>query len=110
MFIVGPDGKETTDYIEVFGQDSDSFQKAVREARQRLMDFVEKQGKEAKQTPAYVEHLVDSNRRQQAALVKSWSFDEPCNSANVLEFLTEAPDVAQQIDAFAADRGKFVAI
>jgi hypothetical protein len=42
-----------------------------------------------------------------AALVKSWSFEEPCTPASVREFLKEAPQVADAVVAAADDHSRF---
>ena len=44
-----------------------------------------------------------------AALVADWSFDEECTHENIIKLLTEAPQIANAINIFAARRKDFFA-
>lgn len=101
-------GKDTEDWILVRGADSDAFQLAARKSRVATLDYLEKHGAEARKTEAYISFTVEENTRLQAHFVADWSFDEPCTVDNVVELFASAPGIAEQVDAFAGQRGKFV--
>ena len=64
--------------------------------------------KTCKDDPEKQERLeTEAVRKQVAALVVDWSFDEECTEANVCKFLADAPQIQEQIDSFAAVRSNF---
>ena len=52
--------------------------------------------------------MEQQQKEMQASLVSAWSFEEPCEQANVLELFKCAPYVAEQVEAHASKRGQFV--
>ena len=92
------------DWIEVVSSLSDAF----RDARDKaLQDAGETSalGDEDKRKGA----LADVRERMHAALVKAWSFDEPCTPENVRAFLKEAPQVSDAVTIAADDHRRFFA-
>jgi hypothetical protein len=108
MRVLAPNGKETGDTITVRGSDSDIFQRAKRKANRALTDFLEDKGIDARGSDEYLDFQTQQQILLQSALVVDWSFEEPCTPDAVVELLTEAPDVARQIDEFASKRERFV--
>lgn len=105
-------GKETGDWLIVHGVDSDAFRNANNRMRREILDYLEANGgpDQCLKTDAYAEFTEQAKARVQAALIHSWSFPEPCTPEAKLELLIEAPDVANQVDAFSGKRERFVAI
>lgn len=101
-------GQETGDWIKVRGHDSEDFQRANRRMRRELLQYLEKKGATAKATDEYLDFTSGQQRELQASLVMEWSFEEPCTKENVLELFKNAPDVAEQVDAFSGKRERFV--
>jgi len=81
-------------WIDVLGTDSDTFQKVKRKLN---IDVIG-----GKIKPDEVEaHLI-------AALIVAWSFDEECNDTNKRELLSNSPSLAEAIDRAASKRANFV--
>lgn len=101
-----PDGKPTDHWLQVRHVYSDAFQAAeeasMREIQERILALGEKPdaGKIA-------EAKRDGTNRLLSSLVAAWSFDKPCTPENVQAFLANAPQIAEQINRFAADAKRF---
>lgn len=103
-----PDGTETNEFLVVLGADSKAFRgakaKADRDKLEALKALNNKQ-------PAKVATIqADITRELVASLVVGWSFDEPCDKANVNKFLSDSPQIQEQIDLFAGGRANFFAV
>jgi len=98
-----PDGTPSEHWIRIRGVDSDHFRAADAAARRRMADdlAVFKDDSKAQQL------LERVSRELIAELVIEWSFKTPCTRENVLKLLTEAPQIAQEIDTLAARRRLF---
>lgn len=88
-----PDGTDNGDYLMVIGADSASAQEAKQEMLRTLAT------KEITQTEARNIWIQ--------GFIKSWSFDDKCTFESKIEFLANAPKIAEAIDLFAADEGNF---
>ena len=110
VLLQDPDGKPTQDWIHVLGMDSDIFQRATRRMRINIMAYLEEKGLESKATDEYAEFTAVEQRKLQASLVTSWSFDEPCTAENVIELLTNAPYIGTQLDDAASKRSQFASV
>lgn len=103
-----PDGKPTDHWLQVRHVWSDAFQAAeeasMREIQERIIALGDKpdDGEVAKAKR-------DGTNRLLASLVSAWSFDEECTPDNVAAFLAKAPQIAEQINRFAADAKRFFA-
>lgn len=101
-----PDGSPTDEWLVVRHVWSDDFQKAeeaaMRQARETIMGL----GKDAKP-----EAVADVQRESRisllASLIAGWSFDAECTPESAAEFLTQAPQIADKINDFAADSKAF---
>lgn len=108
----GPDGKPTPHWIRVRGADSDAFKAAERELRRGIIGYVEDNdgNPDARKKPEY-QQLTDRLKLDgQVALVKAWSFAEPCTVENVKLLFAQAPYIADQVDTFAGKRELFVSV
>lgn len=101
-----PDGSPTDHWLLVRHVWSDAFQKAEdaaqREARETVMGMGENPDREA-----VAEVQRAARVRLLASLVAGWSFDAECTPDAVADFLAQAPQIADAIDRFAADRKRF---
>lgn len=98
-----PDGTPTAHRIRIRGIDSDAFRTAKAESSRKLAEMTLAQEKAAFETSA----IEAENRRLLASLVISWTFPMDCTPENVANLLAEAPQIAQQINNLAAQRGLF---
>ena len=98
--LVFPDGSPSKHWLLVRSIQSDAFREIVAEdsRRQILNSSVEKD--EDKVTPATHTELL-------CTLIAGWSFEQECTDENKHKFLTEAPQVADEIDKFAANKKRF---
>lgn len=112
LMLKDPAGKETEDWVKVYGIDSDNFRRATNQMRRDTLAYLEANGgpSVATKTDAYADFTHGQRLKVQVALVADWSFKEECSPANIIELLTNAPDVADQIDEFSSKRERFVAI
>ncbi len=97
-----PDGTKSEHSIHILGTDSDLFrQKEMDEKRRAVTDS---RGKE----PVEMEQLrKEAQLRLLSCLITSWTFEEECTEENKINFLREAPQVAEAINTHAADRALF---
>ena len=101
-----PDGQPTGHWLQVRHVYSDAFQMAeeasMREVQERILALGEKPDPEK-----IAEAKRDGTNRLLSSLVAAWSFDKPCTPENVQAFLANAPQIAEQINRFAADAKRF---
>lgn len=96
-------GKESNEFIIVRSVDSDAFREAEAEGRRDALKAAQVEDIAERRQMAR-----ESTLRMQVALVKDWSFDEPCTEENVREFLKGAPHISDAIDQLAAKRSLFL--
>lgn len=101
-----PDGQQTEEWLLVRHVWSDAFihaeESSLREARDAILAMGDKSD------PAEVAKLqASAKRRVLASLVAGWSFDMPCTPESAADFLANAPQIAEQINTFAADSKGF---
>lgn len=96
------DGTDSGQWLLVRGTDSDAFRRSRFEAAEKVSSVDEgatEWDRAQVMDAAILENLV--------SLVAGWSFKEPCTPEAIREFLTNAPQVAADIDRVAADRAHF---
>lgn len=110
LIVLDAEGNDSGERITVFGVDSDAFRKAERRHRRKLLSFLDGKAGDKKLTesPEYVSFVEKAETELQAALIKDWTFEEPCTEENKLQLLQEAPYIARQVDEFAGKRSNFV--
>ena len=99
-----PDGTTSEHWLLVRGVDSDSFRRTETKSKQRVVELLA---------------LPDDNTREEkiseveidciASLVADWSFPQELTHEAVVSFLTEAPQIREQVNSFAARRSVFFA-
>lgn len=99
-----PDGTLSPHKLRVRGVDSDAFRIAETDSKRRVMEAAQLF---AKDPELQSKMRRDERHRLLAALVASWTFDEPCTIENVIAFLAEAPQIADQLDRVATRRSLF---
>lgn len=97
-----PDGTPTEHKLRIRSIDSDAFKRADAESRRRLLDVTLLDDREKA-----AQVLQEEKLKVLAALVISWTFNKPCTPESVLEFLREAPQIAEQIDRLGSRRALF---
>jgi hypothetical protein len=100
-----PDGTPTEHYISVRGVDSDAFRIAEAEQRRKAVSIAS-----IEDDAARLAAINESRIEMIASLVIGWSFPEDCSKKNILNFLREAPQIADQIDTVAGRRSLFFAL
>lgn len=110
-------GEMSDEWLLLLGKDSDVAHKVEldldRQVRKRLSG-IDSKDKEAlaKATKELEDSAPDRVREQIASLVVDWSWadEQPCTRDNVIEFLREAPQVADSIDTLTSNRALFFAL
>ena len=97
-----PDGSKSDDWLMIRGIDSDAFREADDEACRKAFELaaIEDELDRKEAFKSQKNNLV-------ASLVIGWSFDVECTKENVIEFLTEAPQIADQVSQVARKRALF---
>lgn len=97
-----PNGKPTKHFLMIRGIDSDEFREAQAKQNRALLNASELSDLDR-------EKLIDEfGNKLICSLVISWSFDEEFNQTNLLNWLSESPQVADMIDRIASQRGLFI--
>jgi len=106
-----PDGSPSDHYLVILGVDSDEFEFARHKAQQQLVELKVNEDLDDKkifdETKLIKTKLI-------ATLIKDWSFTDddgkplPCTKDAVVEFLTNAPQIAETVDTIACDRDFFL--
>lgn len=94
-----PDGTLSEHWLIVRGVDSDKFRQAESTAKRKAIEFAQIEG---------MQERADAVRTAEleciAALIADWSFPQECTADNVVTFLREAPQIADEVNRFAARR------
>ena len=100
--LYNPDGTASEHWFRIRGVDSDEFRRAETKAKRSAIELsqIEDEQERADVIRATELSVV-------AELVAGWSFEEPCTHDNVVNFLTEAPQIADMVNRFAAQRAQF---
>ena len=97
-------GKKTEHWVRVVSVDSDIYpranSKAMRDARLLQDSRLTEDEK--------IERLEKSKLELVAKLVTEWSLPAECSHENVVEFLTEAPQILEAINQLAGNRPLFM--
>lgn len=102
MPLKNAEGNDSGQWLIVRGTDSDAFRKARFDGARTLRDTAK--GLDEWDRAKLTDKVVMANL---VSLVAGWSFDEPCTPEAVTEFLTSAPQIADAVDANAAERAHF---
>ena len=104
-----PDGKKTDHLLTILGVDSDKHHEAELKQKRLIMAL---QGQFKNLPPEELEVMLSAAQRKSeleiyAALIQDWTFEQECNHANKIKFLTNAPQMGHMIDKVASDRSLF---
>jgi len=105
-----PNGDMTEESLTILGIDSDDFKRANTEEQRKISTTLEIAAKidDDEERLAFVtKREADSKLIILAALIKAWSFEEECTEENKINFLRNAPQIADAINSYAADRKRF---
>jgi hypothetical protein len=98
-----PNGEETEHWFHVVGTDSDRFRNGAAEINQR---FLKEAGKTL--TPEEsAKQREEKNLLFLALTITDWSFPAPCDEANKVRLLRNAPALAEMVDRFSINRRNF---
>jgi hypothetical protein len=102
--LVRPDtGEESEHAIWIHGVDSDAYRKAGTQQQRDWMQLIATEGEKARDKIGTEEDKLKIT----ASLVFKWTFEKPCTTQNVVDFLREAPQIADAIDTLASRRTLF---
>jgi len=96
--LLHPDGSPSEHWLQVRSRWSDEFMQARDRALQSAATLPD--GERTEAAKALQLDVL-------ASLVAAWSFEQPCNAANVREFLSNAPQIAERVDKFAGNDARF---
>ncbi|QQM14078.1 putative tail assembly chaperone [Vibrio phage pVco-14] len=99
-----PNGEPSEHWIQVRGVDSDQFKTAENAAKRKAVEIAQ-----IEEVQERAKVVRETELECVAALVADWSFDEECTPENVVNFLREAPQIADMINRYAANRKSFFA-
>ena len=109
LLLYTPCGTKTDEWLIVRHVWSDDFQRAEEAAQREARETVMGMGADA--TKEVIAEIQRGSRvRLLASLVAGWSFDSECTPDAAADFLDKAPQIADQIDAFAADAKGFFGV
>lgn len=97
-----PDNTESGHWVRILGVDADVFRQTHNTEMRKVAEIVQ-----IKDLAERAEAIEESKRRLLACLVVAWSFDEECTQAGVMDFLREAPHIADAIDRVSNKRALF---
>lgn len=98
-----PDGSASDHWVRVLGTDSDAFRTVETASKRKAISVAAIENEDER--AAAVRRL---ELECIAALVAEWSFDKPCVTDVVIDFLIQAPQIADQINRYAAKRANFL--
>lgn len=101
-----PNGQPSEHWLHVVGADSDQFRSVDSQVRRAVLSHVTDAGRQLSDAER-AEFVANKRLELLASAVTGWSFPEPCNDANKLELLREAPQIADAVDRFIANRSFF---
>lgn len=105
--LVSPTGAETEHWIEIQGVDSKAYRRAHVKMQRQL----------AKNVTLFKDDLVALDEANElavtetiASVVSNWSFELECSFDNVVNLLTNAPQIETEIDKLINNRNRFFAM
>lgn len=107
--ILGPDGKDSGEWIHVLGVDSDAFRRAKAVGNREVLEARAKWDEtNHKPTAEEAADVIQTSRLNLlCSLVTDWSLEEPCTPENVRTLFIEAPAIAEYVDTVSAQRNRF---
>jgi hypothetical protein len=105
-----PTGAKSKHWLKLLGVDSGAYALATARMRQALQGIQAEAGKIEDKEARFV--FVNGKQeewknRVLSACIPAWSFETECTEAEKLKFLEAAPQIANIVDTFIADRRLF---
>lgn len=97
-----PSGELSEHWLQVRGMDSDEFHTAEMKAKRDAVHLAEIDSDDERAVA-----INDAQVTLIASLIAGWSFDQELNLTNIRNFLREAPQIADEVNRFAAKRSAF---
>lgn len=97
-----PDGSESEHWLMVRGVDSDAFRMAESKSKRKAIELVQIEDPQERAV-----QVRETELECIAALIAGWSFEEKLTKDNILNFLREAPQIADAVNRFAVRRADF---
>lgn len=111
LMLSTPSGDLTKFFISILGVDADIVRKVKADNNRR---YLQAEGK-AKMSEDEIQAIGDEGRiRVLCSLISDWNLEDeegnpiPCSDGNKRILLTEAPNIADQINVAACDRASFL--
>ena len=103
--LVTPSGEKTEHWLKVRSIDSEEYRLA-KSASMRvaigLNESNESESAKRKKRDKAVLSMI-------ASLIAGWSFEKECTTKNVIELLRKAPQIREEVEAFASNRKEYYA-
>ena len=103
-------GEESEHSLTILGIDSDEFKWVNTDEQRKVSTTLELAAKieDEDERKKFIQKRGDESKLAiLVALIKDWSFDQECTEENKTEFLKNAPQIADAINSYAADRKRF---
>lgn len=97
-----PNGEASDHWLQVRGVDSDEFKQAENAAKREAVKLAEIEDVQER-----AEAVRTTELKCIAALIAGWSFEQEFTEDNVVTFLREAPQIADMVNRYAANRKAF---
>lgn len=98
LHLSDPFGEITDQYLMIIGPQSEAVRKADQQARLKIVYADDADRDKA---------LKEAKLEITAAMIESWSFDEEPTTENKINFLEEAPQIADSVDLFGSNHENF---
>ena len=105
-----PTGIKSKDSLTVLGVDSDTYNRVNIDEQRKFSKRVEAAAliEDDTERKVFMDEKEDESKVViLSALIKDWTFDQECTEENKVQFLKNAPQIAEAINKFAADRKRF---
>lgn len=97
-----PNGEKSEHWLHLLGTDSDQFRLTEARSKRNVIEFAQIESVSEREIA-----VEDAKRVLVASLISDWSFDQECNEDNKVELLKNAPQIANVINLYCADRKNF---
>ena len=106
-----PDGSKSDHWLVILGTDSDVYHLTNAKAR-RALSTIEIEARMIEDVGKREDFLLGKQKEWEikiiASLLKSWSFDKEPTEENKIDFLTNAPQIREQINKLSTRRQLFI--
>ena len=107
MNLTMPDGSASEHWVRVYGMDSDVFRAAQADQNRKTLELSDQKDSGEISEDEAEKQFEKSRILLLASAIIEWSFDSTCEEDAKIEFLTEAPQIANAINMFIGSRKAF---